>query len=338
MPAERILFIRLWGLGDVLLSTPTVHAARRAFPGARIEYLTGRAGADALAGNPDIDEVIAMRTGTRPMLRALREVRRRRYDVVIDLHSTARTSYFVAVTGAAQRIGFRGRGPRRHIYTAVRPRTGGGEYSALELMRLLDLVGVPTPAEPCLDLRIAIPDHERLRTAALWRTHGLDGATVVAVSPVSLLPFKQWGAARWAEVADGIIERGGRVVVTHGPGEREQAAAMVAHMRHAPVWDLDIRSVRALAAVYERCALWTGNDSGPRHVAVAAGTPTVTVFRDTVGGPWTDPRPGQRHVYIEKPAPQGCDYRCSRCPHLGCLTAIAPDDVAQIVTGVLRGA
>jgi ADP-heptose:LPS heptosyltransferase len=332
---DSILFIRLWGLGDVLLSTPGLHAARIAYPNARITYVTAAAGADALHDNPDIDELIVVRRGLRPMLRALIDVRRRRADTVVDLHSTARTAYLVAVCGARRRVGFHGRGPRRALYTHVTPRRNPGAYAALELLRLLELIGVEAGPDPDLRLRITRSAEERAWAADVWHRHALEGATVVAASPVSMLPFKQWGAARWAAVADRLTERGARVLLTHGPRERAQAAAVVAHMKHAPVWDIDVRSVRQLAALYERCALWIGNDGGGKHVAVAAGVPTVTVSRYTMGATWTDTRPGQRHYFIDRPPPHGCDFRCSSCAHLGCLNAVAVEDVDDLVRAAL---
>jgi heptosyltransferase III len=336
-PAPRsILFIRLWGLGDVLLSTPAVHAARIAYPHARITYLTAAAGADALSDNIDVDALIIARRGLEPMLRAITEVRRRRFDAVVDLHSTARTAYFVAASRARWRIGFEGRGPRRAFYTEQRGRRLTGDYAVLEFMRLLELLGVPLPDDPDLQLRMGIGATHQGWARDVWTRHALDATRVVAMSPVSALPFKQWGTAKWAAVADALADAGVRVVLTHGPGERAQAEAVVKAMRHEPIWDLGVTSVRQLAALYERSVLWIGNDGGAKHVAVAAGTPTVTVSRYTMGAPWTDTRPGQRHFFIERPPPQGCDFRCSRCPHLGCLMAVEPAAVTALARQVLE--
>ena len=60
-------------------------------------------------------------------------------------------------------------------------------------------------------------------------------------------------------------------------------------MQHNSVWRYGQTSVRQLAALYARCSLWIGNDGGPKHMAVAVNTPTVTVYRRTLGGVWSDP-------------------------------------------------
>jgi ADP-heptose:LPS heptosyltransferase len=60
-------------------------------------------------------------------------------------------------------------------------------------------------------------------------------------------------------------------------------------MKHPAVWQYGSTTVHELAALYQRCALWLGNDGGPKHLATAVGTPTVTVYRRKLGSVWSDP-------------------------------------------------
>lgn len=69
-------------------------------------------------------------------------------------------------------------------------------------------------------------------------------------------------------------------------------------MTTTPVWDYGATTVRELAALYQRCSLWIGNDGGPKHVAVAAGTPTLTVFRKGTG-PVRNDATDHRQAFIE---------------------------------------
>jgi ADP-heptose:LPS heptosyltransferase len=100
---------------------------------------------------------------------------------------------------------------------------------------------------------------------------------IVAISPVSLHDYKQWGAANWAVVADALADEGLRILITSGPGELEQARAVADQMKHPAIWNYGSTTVRQLTALYEQCALWAGNDGGPKHLAVAAKTKTVSV-------------------------------------------------------------
>lgn len=333
---RRILLIQTYFMGDVILTTPAVRAARRAFPDARIEFLTAGPGADALAGNPYLDEILRFDGGTLAQLRLMRRLRSRRYDAVVDFLSNPRTALITAATGAPVRVGIRAGGPRDLAYTDLLPREREAVYIARQKVRLLGPLGVDAEAVMDLSLDVAVGNAERAWAAEVWERTGLaEAGPVVAISPVSREPFKQWGAERWAAVADRIGDLGYGLLITSGPGERAQVEAVVGRMRHRAVWDYGPTTIRQLAALYERCVLWAGNDGGPKHVAVAAGTPTVTVIRWKLGPVWTDGAHAVPHVAIERPPPQGCDRRCARCMHLGCLGAVAVDDVAEAVAEAL---
>jgi heptosyltransferase III len=274
---RRILLVQLRFLGDVLLCTPAIRAVRRAYPEARIEFLTSAQGVDVLGGNPNLDEILVWRPGLLEEWRLRRELLRRAYDAVVDFQSMPRTARLVRSSRAPIRVGVRGRGPRNRSYTRLVER----EQELIFITRVKMQALAPLGVEPVRDLGldIVVGEAERKRARAIWAEHGLDGAPTVAISAVAREAWKQWGAARWATVADGLLEAGFRVLLTSGPGEHGQVESVARAMRGAPVFDYGRTTLRELAAIYQRCALWVGNDGGPKHVASAAGVPTITVFR-----------------------------------------------------------
>jgi ADP-heptose:LPS heptosyltransferase len=276
---ERILLLQLHHLGDVLLTTPAIRAARSAFPEATIDFVTSALGAQALEGNPHLDQVL---------LPTVWRVLRKGYDVAIDMHSVPRSARMVAVSRARVRIGLRGRGPRNLAYTQLLPREKGSVYMARQKLRLLAPLGVDTETAD-LRLEIALADEQRAWAAQALQQHGLGSSPVVAISPVSKHEFKQWGVANWARVGDALADAGALILITSGPGEEEKAEAVGRAMKHEAIWRYGRTTVRQLAALYQRCAVWVGNDGGPKHIATAAGTPTVTVYRRNLGGVWSDP-------------------------------------------------
>ena len=276
MTHERILLIQLHHLGDVVLATPAIRATRHAFPKATIHFLTAGLGAQALVGNPHLDRIIV-----EPSLRAIHQ---QQYDTVLDMHSVPSTAWYTFASRAATRVGIRGRGPRNYAYTHLVEREMNAVYMARQKMRLLRVLNVtPDPLDVSLDVVVSEREraHAREVLAPLKQP-------VVAISPVAKHAFKQWGAERWAAVADALAESGASILVTSGPGEEEQARAVVERMKHPALWKYGRMTVRGLTALYEQCALWIGNDGGPKHFAVAAGTPTITVYRNTLGGVWSD--------------------------------------------------
>jgi ADP-heptose:LPS heptosyltransferase len=327
---RRILLIQSRWMGDVLLCTPAVRALRRAFPSARLVFATEAPGADALRGNPHLDEVVVLGRGWRDAFRVQRRLRGEAFDVVVDFRSTGSTARVTAFSGAPVRIGWQGRGPRTLAYTHLQPRRGGPPYAGLKKLVLLEPLGVTADqAEPALE--ITVGQEERDWAARVWREQGLDGRAVVALSPLSRTRHKQWGVERWAAVTDALVESGLAVIVASGPDEEDQIQALLGHARQRLAWDAGARSVRDLAALYQRSLLWVGNDGGLKHVAVAAGAPTVTVCRWKQTGHWTDARPEAEQWALEEAPPGGCDLRCTRCAHLACLGAISADRVLATV-------
>ncbi len=276
---QRILLLQLHHLGDVLLTTPAIRAAREAFPDAIIDFVTSPLGTQALEDNPHLDSVL---------LPKMWRVLRRRYDFAVDFHSVPRSARVVAASRARVRIGLRGRGPRNLAYTQLLPREKRSIYMARQKLRLLEPLGIDAD-NASVRLEITLKPEHHAWAAQAMQQHGLGSSPVVAVSPVSKHEFKQWGVANWARVGDALAEAGALVLITSGPGEEEKAEAVARAMKHEAVWRYGRTTVRQLAALYQRCVLWVGNDGGPKHIATAAGTPTVTVYRRQLGGVWSDP-------------------------------------------------
>lgn len=322
----RILLLQPRWMGDVLLCTPAIRAAREAFPSAQIDFVTERPGAEVLRQNPHVDEVLVAERGIGSRLRLWARIARSGYDAVVDFRSTNSTAQLTALSRASIRVGIRGRGPRNLAYTRLVDRPKLTQYAARHKLDMLSGIGVPVHYINDLSLELHVSTQAREWARELWVDRKLEGQVVVGLTPVSREPYKQWSATRWAAVADRIGAEGARVVVTHGPGERERVQQVLEAMRTRPVWGLET-SVERLAAVLERCDLWVGNDGGTKHVAVAVDTPTIAVSRWQIGPVWTDATSPVSHSFIDQAPPGGCDLRCERCSHLGCLAAVEVDDV-----------
>ncbi|HEX8209001.1 MAG TPA: glycosyltransferase family 9 protein [Longimicrobium sp.] len=304
MSVRRVLLIQLRALGDVLLCTPAVRQLRRAHPDARIDFLSEGAGSEALAGNPWLDEVVVYRRGTAAGVRRTIELARRGYDavVVLHFHHAPRASVVGALLPAPLRIGFDDRRPWEWRYTHVVPAAPlVSRYNAVAKLELLRPLGVvPDLTDAALDFRPA-PDDEAW-AGEEWKRLGLEGPQpVVALSGVSRLVHKSWGADRWAVVADELSAAGFRVLLTHGPGERGQAEALAGAVRLPVLWGHREATLAQFAALQGRCRAWVGNDGGPRHLAVAMGVPTLAVARPGKGATFTDDTPGSPHRFVEPP-------------------------------------
>lgn len=285
----RILVVRLRRIGDILLHTPTLRAIRKAYPSAAIDVLVQEGFEPALAGNPNFDRLIVAAHSARRRFAALRQCARARYDVVLDFQTSLRSVPFVVASGAPVRVGWRKRGALDWAYTHLAPRRSAPSYGARDVARLAAVIGVDCGDD--LRLEIAVAAADRSDVASLFARAGIDERRpIVAVSAVAAADRKRWLAERYAAVADHVIAAcGAQVVFTSGPGEIPQVRSVVERMRRrAALCSHEATSLAELAAIYERCHLWIGNDGGPKHVATAAGCPTVMITAAGEEDLWSD--------------------------------------------------
>ncbi|HEX5506544.1 MAG TPA: glycosyltransferase family 9 protein [Thermomicrobiales bacterium] len=293
---RRLLVVKLADIGDVLNTTPALHALRARYPRARIAVLTTRNGAQALARSPDVDEILTFDKGLfdrvggsaapRALLAGLRfalRLRAGRYDTLVLLHhlvtgwGTHKYAILALWSGARTRAGLdNGRG----WFLTHRAYDRG--FGAINERRYW-LVVAATLGAPADDdrPRFVVTDGDvdaagRLLAPAL---RAPDQPIIVfhpTVGPYA--PSRRWPAARFAAVADRLArETGALPVFVGGPGDAAATAEVVALMR-GPALDLAGKTdLPALAGLLRRAALVVGNESSVGHLAAALGVPLLTI-------------------------------------------------------------
>ena len=333
---ERIAVLRANGIGDFVLVLPALQALRAAYPAARISYygsswhpalLAGRPGpwdrVVAIPGPPDVGGEDVTRDS--PQLREfLAGERSEGYDLAVQLHGGGGTSnWFVSQLGARVTAGSRDVGaPPLDHWIPYAPY----QHEVHRFLEVVGLVGaVPVELEPALAVTAAD------RAAAAEVLGGL-AAPLVAIHPGATDPRRRWPPASFAAVARALAGRGARVALVGSGAEDERAAAAIAADLPVPPLDLVGRlSLGATVGVLERCRLFVGNDSGPRHLAAAVGTATVGIY-------WsgnlinTGPITRRRHrigLSFRITCPEcGADQsRDGRCPHDPSFVADVPVEV-----------
>jgi heptosyltransferase-3 len=294
---RRILVIQLRHLGDVLLTTPALRALRRAYPSAQIDFLVDRGSRAVLLGNPDLDAIIE-----RPSRATLREgvqvvlaVRRTRYDLVIDFQHKLRSAVVALGSGAPRSVSW-GHTARRIFYRPAVRRPDAQGYMAtikIDLLREAGVIDAATQESPRPFL--AISGQAREWAAAAWDALALPGGrVVVAINPGARRADRRWTG--FSALARRIASlTGAPVLVLWGPDERELAENVVAASEASAVL-APATSIEQLGALLAHCAVLIGNDTSARHVAVAVGTPTLTVSISTTPSTWTFPGPDHRCV------------------------------------------
>ena len=340
---KRILVIKLKHIGDVLLTTPTIHALREGFPESQIFALVPKGTEGVLTGNPDLDGVLTFSRNNdlgflerlREEVSLLRKIRRYGFDLVLEMGKGDREAILGFLSGARFRVGYDPKGSgflgRNHLLTHTVALDHGKHIveANLDLCRAIGL-------EPKnKDLRLAVLPEDTGFVESLLKDEGvLSSDLLVTIHPVSKWLFKCWRDEGFAEVADYLIEKyKAQVAITSGPLEREikKARKVIELMKAKPI-DLRGRlNIKELAALISRSRLFLGVDSAPMHIAAAVKSPIIVLFGPSGEhnwGPW-----GEGHIVIKKDMdcrPCGKDG-CNGTKRSECLELITTDEVIAAV-------
>jgi predicted lipopolysaccharide heptosyltransferase III len=313
---DRILVSRMKFIGDVVLTTPIIRSLRNAHPDAFIAYLGEKETVALLENNPFLNEIISFDFRRPPLpeqARVVRLLRRKKFDLAIDLFGNPRTALLTFLSGARVRVGPDRRG-RRALYT-VRVRDDGLPKSAIEFHnQSLDAVGIP-PTVARTEIYLTANEREggRRRLNEFAERSGKDAQPVVGIHPGATWPAKRWLPDRFAGLADALVRRGASVVLTAGARDADTIAEVRSAAQHTHPVFLNL-PLRQLAAVIAACDVYVTNDAGPLHIAVAVGTPTIGLFgpgEDNIWFPYSA-RDGHRALRKDVPChPCHLDF-CNR--------------------------
>jgi predicted lipopolysaccharide heptosyltransferase III len=309
---KNILVIKLRYIGDVLLATPTLQAIKAAFPAAQLTMLVSRGTEDVLKENPHLDHIMVLDKGSlAAQWRFATDLRRRRFDMVIDLTDGDRSAFLSWISGAPVRIGFNDeRRLRGWCYTkVVQADVAGGHRIERDLAALTPLGIGSTDKTPKLWLT---PTEEEAADKLLTQLGVRADQPIVVLQPGARYWFKAWPSERFAELADHLASDLGCQVLICGSRE-EQALAQRIHeaAKSRPINMAGRAPLKQFAAIAKRAMLFVGNDSGAMHIATAVGTPVVALFGPSNPAEW-GPRGGPVEVIYK-----GLD--CRACFHPTCM-------------------
>ena len=362
---RRILLLKMWGMGSIVLASPLLARLRERHPNARIDFVSLRENESIIALYPEIDRVISIDLARGVMsflletLSVIRRLRAERYDLLLDLEFFTRFSAaFSFLTRPRWSHGFSAKGKWRGRLHDTEVPFNAYAHVTQNFLTLFagDAMSPIDPAEVegpnALPLLSPPPDawercHAKLIAAPQWR----EGQALVAVNPNAgdMAPERRWPTERFAEL---LVHLTGQlpvnVVVIGSPAERGRAEAViqVAGLEQRVVNLAGKSDIGELIALLAHADVMVTNDSGPMHIAAAVGTSIVALF-----GPETPllygplrASPSQHHAlhYL--------GLRCSPCMFVHdnkvlscwfsqaqCMTGIAVADVFASVKMLLAG-
>ena len=331
----------------MLTATPALRALRETFAKARLDVLVPPRSAVALQNSALVDEVLVFDkfeydrvrdaltpAAARDAAGFLRELRVRRYDVLVLLHHLStrwgalKWAALARAVGAPVRAGLdNGRG--WFLTKRVQDDGFGAKHEVEYCMAVVSALGAST-ADWRLD--IGVGDEDRAYAAQLLGTKGQRPKIVLHPGSGGHSPARRWPLERWSAVGKALSQRGGAQLVIVGTAS-DGGSELAQQLPGAQ--NLTGRTTLAqLAAVLEQCALFIGADSCVMHVAAASGVPLVALFGSTNAKAWGPWRPeGKPCAVLESQTPGcPCSYvgfqiRSRECEARDCMLGIGVERV-----------
>lgn len=334
---KKILVTFLMHLGDLTLTTPFIHALRKAAPDAHITYLVDEKLKDVVLHNPYLDEVITIDKKGRDnsilgLMACARKLSSMNFDVLINLHPNERCSFICALTKCKLKTGtthtiFK---PMWDVFTPLNRKI----HAADMYLDVLTQLGVKNLEHNGFEI---FPSDEHFKNAEeFWRNHGVFCSDkLIGFNIGSAVVTKRWAPERFAQVADHFAEKGYKPVFFGGTMDEEMVQEAISFMKATPVVATGSFTIGTLAAAMRRCSLIITNDSGPMHVAISQKVPIVAMYGPSspkLYGPYTK----DATIVTAQPPCLGCASGMKhKCDDMQCMTRLYVEQVIEAAEKML---
>jgi lipopolysaccharide heptosyltransferase II len=339
---EKFLVIRTDRIGDVILSTPVLEAIKSRFPESHLAMLVSLYAQEVVKNNPYLDDVIIddhkdRHKGIRGFFMLVKEIKGRKFDVGILLRPTFRLALLLFFAGIKYRIGTGYRfyqiffNQKIYVHRRINLRHEA-EYN----LNLLHPLGIrPQKISPKVHLS---PEQKEFAHQILDEFKITPEDVVVAIHPGSGNSSLNLPAKRFAQVADKLVEKiNAKIIFTGTQKEKGLVDFIKKNMEHTAIDITGRTNLRQLAAVLKNCDVVVSNSTGPMHLAVALGTPTVAIFCPIfAAGPIRWGPYGEGHEVVLPPVPVCFKCNPQSCPHYDCMDKIKAEQIVSKVCAVLK--
>ncbi len=326
---ERIIFLTRSHMGDLLLMTPAIHAARERYPQAKISILLEVGCRDVFSRNLDVDEILtfdvhALR-GSKGInklgeeLKIIRMLRRQKCDLAVCFYPEDRTAVWAFLSGARHRVG----PSRQRFRFMLNVQVNASESTAGVREYFLDTVRAIGAVPSTLQTRFIVSADAEAWAESFLRSHSLvEKEILIGIHPGASGNYKIWPPENFASILKELgKEENIGLLLFQGPGDSEIVRQIIPRLDCPPVVAETSSSLEQLAALLMRCRLCVVADAGPRHVAASVGTRTLALFRRNHAAAW--------RIYSEEEGQMILEGNrlCPQCPPEKCGDKIPAGEV-----------
>jgi len=285
---KNMLIIKPSSLGDVVMALPAMDALHKASPNTKISWLIRPEFAPLIEDHPYLTELIIFdrkllaRAYFEPvalvaLFSLFRQLRRRNFDVVIDLQGLFRTAVLAWISRSKTRIGPANAREFAHLfYTDPVPPDDNCIHVVDYYLKIARAAGA---AQTPPSFSLPVSEHTADSAKKLLTTHNVDPNSYAVIIPGSTHAHKCWPVERFAEIADRITRNFNLPIVATGTGAEKRIIEHLQTLAKVPVINLaEQTNLKQLTALLKAAKLVVSNDTGPGQLAGALGTPLVLIF------------------------------------------------------------
>ncbi|MZH04765.1 MAG: lipopolysaccharide heptosyltransferase I [Nitrospinae bacterium] len=338
---KNFLIIKLSSLGDIVHALPTARTLRQEYPDAFIAWVVEERYQELLHENPDIDEIITLRTKfwrknwnretLKEILQTIKSLRQHKFDMAFDFHGLIKSGLVAMASGARIKVGFHKKNCKEKISSVFTNKKGPAIGSGIHVVDMyLTLVQSALNTQKEVK-QFPLPSAPSPKVEDFFQSNSeLTKKPIVGINPGAGFESKLWDLERFAELADRIaVEMNCSILLTWGPGEEQKTERIAASMKQK-CWVAPPTTIKESISLYKHLTLLVSCDSGPLHLCAALGIPTVSLFGPT--DPARNGAYGLHHGTVYKLL--SCSFCWKRkCP-LGtneCMKQVTAEEVFETI-------
>jgi ADP-heptose:LPS heptosyltransferase len=274
---KRILLITTTAIGDTMFSTPAIRAVKETYPGKEVHVLCHIRNRPLLEENPYVDRLFFFHGKAKRMISLLRILKGQHYDLVIILHGNDPEAIPLAwSTGAPYLIGS---GGSRFAFALSRGVvcTDGRRHAIEQRLDLVRAIGAETEKR---NMDLFLPkEWESLADRILGNSFADGDTPLIGFHPTGSGSYKWWPAEYFAKLGERLIAHcRARFVIISSKGEGEVARSIALRLQGRALLTEGRFDLMEVACLIKKCRLFIANDSGPLHMALALGVPTLALI------------------------------------------------------------
>lgn len=315
----RILIVKLGSIGDVVHSLPSLAFIHERLPGAKVSWIVEGKSYEILAGNPMLDRIFLLRrTGLKDFFNVANDLRSARMDIAMDFQGLLKSAFVAFLSGAKERVGFSAnalREPESRVFLTrqieIPEKTHVIKKNLLLVKETFKLGSLPDELKfPIFTDEV----HKKEANSVIEKV----GTDFVVVNPSAGWKTKIWNFERFGALIDRVWEELGLNSVISVARDEYELATKVLRSSWTGKATIAVLSLKGFYELVKKARIYIGGDTGPTHIAVAAGTPVVSIFGPTEW--WRNGSPYREDVCLER-EDIPCRVNCHRrsCSNWICM-------------------